>query len=162
MVAAARRSFAWSQRWASTWLVTLSTGLFLLYTGLVPQLTGGLHRQVSLENGGPYYGAVYPHPTDVAAVDWVGRFLPAGSKVNMADFASAYAYHPNYPYDFTSPGVFPFQVRPGDYALLAASQTRDHVVYVFGAGTPLAFDPAGYAGSDLIYSSAEAQIIRRR
>jgi hypothetical protein len=162
MVVLLRLIFAWSRPVAGAALVTVSTALLVVYSGLGPQATGGLHRQLSLGNAGQYYGSVYPVDTDVAAADWVGRRLPPGAKLNVADFAAVYAYHPTFPYDATDAGLFPFQVRKGDYALLSTSQTRDHLVYTADHLVGLSFDPGLYAGSDLVYSSGSAQIVRRR
>ena len=162
MVAAIRMAFAWSRPVASGVLAVMSTGLLLVYSGILPQLTGGLHRQLSLENAGQYYGTVYPHASDLAAYDWVEQHLPAGTKVNIADYAAAYGYHPLTSMDYTEPGILPFQVKSGNYVLLSTSQTRDHVVYTFGSLIGLAINPELYANSDLVYSAGPVQLYRKR
>ncbi|GAB3256939.1 hypothetical protein [Kineosporia babensis] len=160
MVVAVRLLFSRVRR--RRWLeVALPAVLLVVYSGLAPQLTGGLHRQLSLENAGSYYGTVYPTDADTRAVLWVGDNIPEGSKVNFADFAAAYGYHPTYPYDFTAPGLFPFQVKRGDYVLLAGSQTEDHVVYTFGSRIGLKITPEVYASSELLYSSGTVQLFRK-
>jgi hypothetical protein len=150
-----------SARWRNGLSVAVPAILLVVYSGLGPQLTGGLHRQLSLENAGSYYGTVYPTDTDAAAVTWIGNNLPRGSKVNVADFAAVYGYHPTYDYDFTSPGLFPFQVKPGDYVVLSGSQTQDHVVYTFESRVGLRISPETYADAQLVYSSGTIQVFRR-
>ncbi len=149
------------KRFENGLLISLATGLFVLYSGFLPYITGGIHKQLSLQNSGQYYGTVYPQTPDLAAYSWMQDNLPAGSKINLADYAAVYAYYPQSTFDTTNAGIFPFQVKAGNYALLSESQTTDHMVYTFDNLIGLKIDPFVYDDADLLYSSGSVQLFRK-
>ena len=137
------------------------SALLILYSGFLPYLSGGLHRQLSLQNAGQYYGTVYPQADDLAAYHWIQTNLPPGAKVNIADYAAMYAYYPLSTLDTTSPNLFPFQIKSGDYVMLSSSQTVDHVVYTFDDLIGLSINPSMYSSADLVYTSGNVRIYRK-
>jgi uncharacterized membrane protein len=56
-------------------------GFFLLFSGFIPALTGGIPGQYNLDNSGQYYEVYYTHAEDVLAAQWIGREKTTSSKV---------------------------------------------------------------------------------
>jgi hypothetical protein len=59
------------QRRAQASAVVVCLGLFVVTTGLLPQILGGNLANLNLNNNGPYYDIYYMHPQEESAVSWL-------------------------------------------------------------------------------------------
>lgn len=145
---------------SSAILVGLVVVMFTIYSGLLPQILGGVHDQLSLNNSGQYFGGFYIHTTDIWAYNWIEKNIEKGSTIHIADNQGAYAYHPQLGYNINTYGILPFQVTLSHYVLLSYSQTVDHLYYMTGSLLPVRVDNGIYSDRNLLYSNGEAQLYK--
>jgi len=127
--------------------------LFVVYTGFITQLTGGIPAPLALNNNGPYYGQYYAHETDLAAFKWLGANINTKTLVHANNFSSAFAHDPHYPFHLQ--GILPFQLSPDDSVLLQYDQVVQHIDYITVEGEllPVEYNPSFLSTKDLIYNN---------
>jgi uncharacterized membrane protein len=141
-------------------LTVVSVLFMALFTNFLPQLTGGVPASLNLNNSGPYYGDHYAHQSDLLAFAWLKNNVPHNAGVRSADYTSAFAHDPHYP--FTKTGILPFQVSPNDYVLLQYYQVVKGIVYINVAHNllPIRLTSQEYANKNLIYTTQDSQIYK--
>lgn len=139
----------------------LLSGLFLLFSGVFAQLTGGVPGSFTMNNHGLYYGLYYTSKADLRAYDWAKSVLPRRSDVRSASFAKAIMHDPSYPYYRT--GILPSQ-RPADsYVYLNEAELVRQKFYVYHDSSPLITTfPLDYYQdwSNQVYSTSTTGIFR--
>lgn len=110
---------------ALTFYIALSSALF---TGLIPQITGGLDAQLNLNNSGQYYGSYYVHAGDLKGFEWANANISHSSNLHASIFTTAKEHDLGYP--FSEVGILPFQLSKDDYVLLQDYQVKDSKVYI--------------------------------
>jgi uncharacterized membrane protein len=124
------------QPWLKLRLTVLSAvSIFLLFTGAIGQLLGGVGAGLNLNNRGLYYGLYYATAADSRTFDWLKVHLPKSSDVRAARYSRALMHDPNYP--FKNIGILPAQLRPDSYEFLDQAQIERQKLYVYSQGSPL-------------------------
>ncbi len=132
-----------------------------LYSGLLPQLMGGVPAQLNLNNSGPYFDAYYIQLSDKKTFDWMESNIALGSSVKGNKFASAKAYNPTYP--FGQSGILPFQLNNKDYVMLDYDQVKREFTYILIAGKLIKVDvpKEDYANNkNLLFSTSQTELYK--
>jgi len=114
---------------------TSMAALFVLFSGLLAQVLGGVSAPLTLNNHGLYYGLYYTTTADLQAYSWMKAHIPANQDVRAAGFAKAIMHDPRYP--FSKTGILPTQKPTGTYVYLDQAQIVAHTFYVNYDGSPL-------------------------
>lgn len=157
---------AWASRWMRQWLRTALAGtamvtLFLMFSGVLAQLFGGVAPSLSMNNRGLYYGLYYSPAADRRAFTWLTRHVPKNSDVRAANFNRAFMHNPVYP--FSQVGVLPSQISEQSYIYLDQAQVLRQKLYANHESSPLILTfPLNYydAAKDQIYSTTSTRIYR--
>ena len=143
---------------------TATTGillLFLLFTGLLAQLLGGVSPSLSLNNHGLYYGLYYSSEADARSFAWLQAHIPKGKDVRAANFTRALMHDPQYP--FSRSGILPSQIEKNTYIYLDPAQVLTQRFYAYYESSPLIMTfPISYDDmtKNQIYSTTTTRIYR--
>lgn len=141
-----------------TLAASITLVFFLTYTGFIPQLTGGIRPQLSLNNSGNYYSTFYENKSDKLAFIWTEENIPSSYdlKAPSYSYSTILAYRPNYP--FGGVGILPFQVRDSDYILFNRSINRDSVIYILD-NQAIVVNKDLYNNRPKVYSNLQSTVI---
>jgi uncharacterized membrane protein len=142
---------------ATTGIVTL----FLLFTGVLAQLLGGVSPSLSMNNQGLYYGLYYSTAADSEGFTWLKRHIPKDRDVRVANFNRAEMHDPKYP--FVRSDLLPSQIGKDTYVYLDQAQVLAQKVYTYYESSPLIMTfPTSYydATKNQIYSTTSTRIYR--
>jgi len=122
--------------WIGTTLTTIGvTLIFLMFTGVIGQILGGVSPQLSLNNSGLYYGLYYSSAADLRTLAWLKQHLPSTADVRAPNFNKAFMHDPDYP--FVRPGILPSQIDMNTYVYLDPAQTLRRKLYANYNNSPL-------------------------
>lgn len=134
---------------------------FLSLSGFFPQLTGGFHPQLHLNNKGNYYESLYTHKSEISSIEWLDKNRDKGEDIQSSFFAhSKMLSNSNL---FSNKGILPVSVRKDAYVYLDKTNSVEHKSNIFFKGTNISYSyPIEFLRSnkDLIYSSSGSQIFK--
>lgn len=145
----------------ATIAVTSIAIIFLLFTGFLAQLLGGVSPNLSMNNMGLYFGLYYSPEADAHAFSWLKKNVGKKNDVRAANFNRAFMHDPDYP--FSRAGILPSQVAPSTYVYLDQAQVLKQKLYTYYESSALimTFTPDVYdATKNQIYSTASTRIYR--
>lgn len=133
--------------------------LFLVFSGLVAQVLGGVSPTLSMNNRGLYYGLYYSPETDLQAFRWLKAHIPKNSDVRAANFNRAFMHDPDY--IFSRAGILPSQIATGSYVYLDQAQITAQKFYTYYESSPLILEfPLDYydRSKNQIYSTTSTRV----
>ncbi len=140
---------------------------FLSLTGVIPQLLGGYPAQLQLNNAGLYYDIYYPHPQEMAGVQWLqsessSGALGTGQSAVQSD-SDTLTHLQMIPGISVVSDIFPTQLQKGSYVFLDYATVTKGQATLLDSGDDITYQyPTGLLNSqaDLVYSSDGTRIYR--
>ena len=148
-----------NRRVISTAATTGIALLFLLFTGVLAQLLGGVSPSLSMNNQGLYYGLYYTSDIDKQGFTWLKQHVNKKEDVRAANFNRIHMHDPNYP--FNRSGILPSQITNSSYIYLDPAQVNLKKVYAYYDSSPFIMTlPTGFYDNakNQLYSTGSTRI----